>query len=607
VRSAIDMTALPTVHVARPSLLSRRLVLGGGALAVALLALQAIVMPARADAVLGLPSPGEIVKDGVESAFDFVTEQLFGGIPSKLTEAAVSWQLHLPSEAFTNSNVAELNRTTTAVAFALLGLVMTAGVLRYWLTGFLEGAGGVEGVSGFSRGIAAALGVIAWPWVFDSAITLVNSLTYELIHARSVHDDVSRMLGAAVGISLTSGPVGMLASVVIVIAGTLLMLGLFALHIVLACGLLVMFVAGPLLIVLAPFPGTAWMSALAFRAFTTLLAWPVIWAICFASFAAVFNDFVTFRGDGGVLDKALIKPLTGVAMLYICVRLPLLATKASMVGLAGAGTVGFAARYFAVRQAGAALGGTSAAGGSATPRHRGGAATAGSARPTGADAGNQVDRGEAPATAGAAAGARSTAAAAAVTGRSSTPDTRAAGPAPPRGAQRSTSRAASEAPAGISVLGDRPRQLEDEMHRARRRAGAPGQPAPATDGDVAASLRQLGPERAGQLGNVYDRAIASGRNREEAMAAVTSASAIGAARAEHAGRPAAARSFSTIGSAPAHAFSAGLDAYRAEVPEERAGQHGPAALPGRPPAVPDRPAARADRPSATSRRPGGVS
>lgn len=606
------MTAFPSFQIARASLPPRRIVLGGGALAGALLALQAIVMPARADAVLGLPSPGEIVKDGVESAFDFVLKQLFGGIPSKLTEAAVSWQLHLPSEAFTNSNVAELNRTTTAAAFALLGLVMTAGVLRYWLTGFLEGAGGVEGVSGFARGIAAALGVIAWPWVFDSAITLVNSLTYELIHARSVHDDVSRMLGAAVGISLTSGPVGMLASVVIVIAGTLLMLGLFALHIVLACGLLVMFVAGPLLIVLAPFPGTAWMSALAFRAFTTLLAWPVIWAICFASFAAVFNDFVTFRGDGGVLDKALIKPLTGVAMLYLCVRLPLLATKASMVGLAGAGTVGFAARYFAVRQAGAALGGTSSGGGSATPRHRGGAAATGSARPTGADARRAVDRSEAPTTAGGAAAtglaaAGATASAAGAASRSSTPDARAAGPASLRGDQRSTSRAASEAPAGISVLGDRPRQLEDEMRRARRRAGAPGQPAPATDGDVAASLRQLGTERAGQLGNVYDRAIASGRNREEAMAAVTSASAIGAARAEHAGRPAAARSFSTIGSAPAHAFSAGLDAYRAEAPQERTGQHGPAALPGRPPAEPDRPAARADRPSATSRRPGGVS
>ncbi|MDW5592954.1 hypothetical protein VSS74_01305 [Conexibacter stalactiti] len=601
------MTVLPTFHLSRPALSPRRLVLGGAALAVALLALQAIVAPARADAVLGLPSPGEIVKDGVESAFDFVIKQLFGGIPSKLTEAAVSWQLHLPSEAFTNSNVAELNRTTTAAAFALLGLVMTAGVLRYWLTGFLEGAGGVEGVSGFARGIAAALGVIAWPWVFDSAITLVNSLTFELIQARSVHDDVSRMLGAAVGISLTSGPVGMLASVVIVIAGTLLMLGLFALHIVLACGLLVIFVAGPLLIVLAPFPGTAWMSVLAFRAFTTLLAWPVIWAVCFASFAAVFNDFVTFRGDGGVLDKALIKPLTGVAMLYLCVKLPLLATKASMVGLAGAGTVGFAARYFAVRQAGAALGGTSAAGGSATPRHRGGATAAGSARPTDVAPRSGVDRGEAPATAAVAAHAGSTAAQAAAAGRSSSHDTSTAGPASPRGDQRSTSRATSESPAGMRVLGDRPRELEEAMHRARRRAGAPGQPAPATDGDVATSLRQLGPERAGQLGNVYDRAIASGRNREEAMAAVTSASAIGAARAEHAGRPAAARSFSTIGSAPTHAFSAGLEAYRAELPQERAGQQGPVALPGRPPAEPDRPATRADRPTAPSRPPGGVS
>lgn len=605
------MTALPTLRLSRPALPPRRLVLGGAALAVALLALQAIVAPARADAVLGLPSPGEIVKDGVESAFDFVIKQLFGGIPSKLTEAAVSWQLHLPSEAFTNSNIAELNRTTTAAAFALLGLVMTAGVLRYWLTGFLEGAGGVEGVSGFARGIAAALGVIAWPWVFDSAITLVNSLTFELIHARSVHDDVSRMLGAAVGISLTSGPVGMLASVVIVIAGTLLMLGLFALHIVLACGLLVIFVAGPLLIVLAPFPGTAWMSALAFRAFTTLLAWPVIWAICFASFAAVFNDFVTFRGDGGVLDKALIKPLTGVAMLYLCVKLPLLATKASMVGLAGAGTVGFAARYIAVRQAGAALSGTSGAG-TATPRHRSGATKAGSAQPAGrVAASSSASPSSKAAESVAASGVAAEPAASSPTpGASSTPsahDARTSGPPSVREVPKAAPRAASESPAGMRALGERPRQLEDEMHRARRRAGAPGQPAPATEGDVAASLRQLGSERARQLGNVYDRAVSSGRNREEAMAAVTSASAIGAARAEQAGSPAAVRAFSTLGAAPPHAFSAGLDAYRADLPQEAGGQNQPNPLRGRPVAPTELPGAGTERSAGPSRDPGGVS
>lgn len=593
--AAIGMTDGHTLRL-RPPL---RLVLGGAALAVALLALQAIVAPARADAILGLPDPAEIVKDGVKSSFDFVIQQLFGGIPTKLTEAAVSWQLHLPSEAFTNSNVAELNRTTTAAAFALLSLVMTAAVLRYWLTGFLEGAGGVEGVSGFARGIAAALGVVAWPWVFNSAITLVNSLTYELIHARSVHDDVSRMLGAAVGISIASGPVGMLASIVIVVAGTLLMLGLFALHIVLASALVVMFVGGPLLIVLAPFPATAWMSALAFRAFTTLLAWPVIWAVCFASFAAVFNDFVTFRGDGGVLDKALIKPLTGVAMLYLCVRLPLLASKASMFGIAGGGTVAFAARYVAVRQAGAALGGNRSSGRSATPHRR---------------AGVPVRRGVGgtPDTAGAARGERrgasvdtatgSTATAAPGPARTPLPrEARAAGPASETNRSASPTRATSDSPASLRTLGERPRQLEDEMQRARRRAGAPGQPAPATDGDVAGALRGLGEQQAGRLGNVYDRAIASGRNREEAMAAVTRASAIGAARAETGSSAGEARSFRTLGSAPPHAFSAGLDAYRAE--QSRA-----ATAEGvRTQRIPDVPTSAPTRSDAPARRPGGVS
>ena len=586
------MTALPSIRPRRAPL---RIVLGSGALAIALLVLQALVSPARADAILGLPDPADIVKDGVKSSFDFVLKQLFGGIPTKVTEAAVSWQLHLPSEAFSNSNVAELNRTTTAAAFALLSLVMTAAVLRYWLSGFLDGgAGGIEGISGFARGIAAALGVIAWPWAFDAAISLVNSFTYELIHARSVHDDVSRMLGAAVGISLTGGPVGLLASIVVVVAGTLLMLGLFTLHIVLACALVVMFVAGPLLIVLSPFPGTAWMPALAFRAFTGLLAWPVIWAICFASFAAVFNDFVGFRGDGGILDKALIAPLTGVAMLYLCVRLPLLATKASMVGLAGAGTIGFAARYLAVRQVGAQFG--AIGGGTATPDRRAGAtgsATTGTATNLASERQQTSTR-----TTSAPVPSDEAAVAPSATGSPSR-DVPAEQPTSKTDEGSASLIAASSTPASLQPIDERRRELEDGMQRSRRRAGAPGQPAPRTDADVAEALRRLGSSNANKLGNVYDRAIASGHNRDEAMAAVTRASAIGAARAE--GSPQAFPAFRTIGSAPAHAFASGLELYRSERgTEDPPPSSGSARIADRPPASAPRRAGDAER------RPGGV-
>jgi hypothetical protein len=153
----------------------------------------------------------------------------------------------------------------------------------------------------------------------------------------------------------------------------------------------------------------------------------------------------------------------------------------------------------------------------------------------------------------------------------------------------------------LRALGERPRQLEDEMQRARRRAGAPGQPAPATEGDVSAALRGLGREQADRLGNVYDRAISSGRNREEAMAAVTRASAIGAARAETSATPAEVRAFRTIGSAPPHAFSAGLDAARAEQPQPGSSELGRATTqPIIPPGAPH-------RPPAPSKRPGGVS
>jgi hypothetical protein len=119
-------------------------------------------------------------------------------------------------------------------------------------------------------------------------------------------------------------------------------------------------------------------------------------------------------------------------------------------------------------------------------------------------------------------------------------------------------------PVGLRALGDRPRELEEKMHNARRRAGRHGAAPAASGADVDSSLRQLGPEQARGIGNVFDRAIAAGRNREEAVAAVTRAASIGAAHAEARGKPDQQHAFETIGSAPAPAVANGLDAYRAQ-------------------------------------------
>ncbi|MDO8208995.1 hypothetical protein [Conexibacter sp. CPCC 206217] len=543
-------------------------------------------------AILGLPSPDDIIQDGVKSAFDFVVKTLFGSIPTKVTEAAISWQLHLPSEAFTNSNLVELKNTTTAAAFALLGLVMTTSALRYWLAGFVDGGTGAEALNGVTKTIAAALGVLAWPWAFNASITLVNDLTSGLIHSQSVHDDVSRMLGAAVGISIAAGPVGTFASIVLVIAGTLLMLGLFSLHIVLACALSVIFVGGPLLIVLWPYPGTAWLSTLAFRAFGTLLCWPVIWALCFAAFAAVFQDVLNFRGDGGVLDKALIKPLTGVAMLYLCVRLPMLATRATMSGIASGGAVAFAARYVAVRQvarAGEGLlssGSRSERGASERGARRGSAGANGGARGAAAARGAATAAG-APAIASAApAAAREAAGVAAV------PRSDGRSPAP---ASSGRPRTEMSGPAGIRSLGARPAELTQQMERARTSR-------PSSSRDVEAALGALDPRQVTALGAAHDRAVAAGSSRDEALGAVTRAAAVGAARAEQAGDSSRVQAYTVAGSASSPAFVGALESYRAAQTSAPPTSAGAGAPPARRPLDPPAPQ-QTDSPSPTSHRP----
>jgi hypothetical protein len=572
-------------------------------LALLLLLVTAVLAPPDAHAFLGLPSPGDIVKKGVKSAFDFVIKTLFGGIPSKVTEAAISWQLHLPSDAFKNSNVHQLETTSEAAAFGLLGLVMTAATLRYWLAGVTEGGTGAEAFLGIVKSLMAALGIVAWPFAFNAAIAVTNHLTHGLIHSHSVHDDISRMLGAAVGIKLLGGAVvSLLVSIVLVVVGTLLMLALLAEHVVLTCALVVMFVGAPLAIVLIPFQGTAWLGRLAFRAFGTLLVWPVLWALCFAAFAAVFQDFINFKGDGGILDKALLKPLTGVGMLYLCVKLPLLATRASLMGIGGGGGfLGFAGRFVAVRQLERGVS-SMLGGGSATPDRRSqpsdpvgppiGGAPSGSAGGAAQSAAGGAGAGAAgAAVAGAAAGGPPGAAAGAAGGAATGAAAGTVGGAAAGGAGAAAGgagaaaggtaggsaggAAAASAPAALRAITPRAAQLREQMWQNRREGaqhGLPGGAEQLSARDVSAALRRLGPDRAASLQNAHQRAVAEGKHPEYPLGAVTRAASYGAARTEHAGDFDAARAYMVVGSASGASLSEGLASYASQLPSATAAE-----------------------------------
>ena len=291
--------------------------------------------------------------DVLEPALEYIVRFLFGGVQTEVTTATVKWQLDLPDEA--------LHEATCAAAPHHAGGRLRAaragddrGGAALLARRLADGGAGGGGVLRLRRGRSGRRSaIVAWPWFFDSAILLVDSLTHALISAPSVQDDLERDVRRRRRRLADRRP-GRRCSpaIVIVVAGTLMMLGLFAAS--RSCFRRRLAVharrgaaadrAGTV-----PRPPRGCLGSPSAPS-ATLLPWPVIWALCFATFAAVFNDVVTFRGDGGVLDKALIKPLTGVAMLYLCVKLPLLATKASMFGVGEGGLIATAGKYVAVQQ-----------------------------------------------------------------------------------------------------------------------------------------------------------------------------------------------------------------------------------------------------------------
>ena len=108
----------------------------------------------------------------------------------------------------------------------------------------------------------------------------------------------------------------------------------------------VVFVAMPLAVMLWPIPELAWIARAAMRAFAVVLAIPLAWAVCFATFAAVGIDALALKGAGKVVD-ALVMPLVALALLWITVKLPKVLARLALVGALGGG--GFGGRTASLR------------------------------------------------------------------------------------------------------------------------------------------------------------------------------------------------------------------------------------------------------------------
>ena len=141
----------------------------------------------------------------------------------------------------------------------------------------------------------------------------------------------------------------------IAIAAALLFLALLVSKIAVSAGTALVFVGMPLALMLWPIPELAWIARAAMRVFATVLAIPLAWAVCFATFAAVGVDALALKGAGKAVD-ALIMPLVAVALLWMVVALPKTLARMAMSGAAvGGGFVGRTASRVAARRVDAAV------------------------------------------------------------------------------------------------------------------------------------------------------------------------------------------------------------------------------------------------------------
>jgi hypothetical protein len=332
------------------------------------------ILGAGVDAVTG-----GVGKVAVES-FGAIIKALFAWPAKMINRELLAWLVAVPDYAIhpetarsgqDGSNLAQLGTTTSAMAFAALGAVGTVSAIRYWAAG-LTGSGGLEAFEGLARTVAAALFIVLWPWLFRHCADLANEAGRALLGSGSVLDDTARLVAAA----FAAGATFNILSILIAVGAALLFLALLLSKIAVSAATALVFVGMPLAVMLWPIPELAWIARTAMRAFATVLAIPLAWAVCFATFAAVGMDALSLKGAGKVVD-ALMMPLVAIALLWITVTVPRTLTRMAMLG-AGAGGGGFVGRtasYLAARRADAAVAQAVPAGLGGRKHDRGGATT----------------------------------------------------------------------------------------------------------------------------------------------------------------------------------------------------------------------------------------
>jgi len=316
----------------------------------ALAAVASLLFPATASAGIS-EAITEAIRGSLDWVVDTIVRKLFGTVPAAITNEVVSWLVAIPNfdpaaqqpyvDGPVRSSLDGARQATTMLALGGLSAVVTLSVLRYWLSGLsMRGSGGIEAFEGLMRTLLAVGLILLWPEAFRLSVALANSASDTLLNLPNVKENLVSAWGAAATGVVVGGPVGLLVGILIAVAFAVMLLMLLSMKIMLTAGTAVLYVLMPIPLVLMPLPELAWLLRIAGRAFVVCLITPLGWCVIFVTFGGLGVDVLTFQGQGGFFDRAVVKPLVLVAVLRLAIMLGRSLGKAALAGAVGAATGG---------------------------------------------------------------------------------------------------------------------------------------------------------------------------------------------------------------------------------------------------------------------------
>jgi len=279
----------------------------------------AVALPSPADLLPGINVPGldpsQWVVDGFKAILQFIFGDQLDELGSHLVNLLLSVPLLTDSSAFPRLN--DYRAYVTGGAWGLLALSFVIASMRYWLSSY-SGSGAYEALMGFGRTVGAIAMLLVFPIVFDQVSRAVNAFTAALVVNPVVGDGLGKgMAGTISDAPLAGGGIAMLVGIAAIVMAIILLV----VKVIVTALLAVLFVASPLAIAIWPIEELSWALRSLMQAMVGLLIFPILWAVCFGTFAVLSTDAL-FPGDNGDAINAVLSPLIALAALIIAFRLP---------------------------------------------------------------------------------------------------------------------------------------------------------------------------------------------------------------------------------------------------------------------------------------------